>query len=94
MADKGLNIADQCAARSIYLVVPPGCSGSSQMVPSDIAKTSSIAKSRILVEQVIRRMKTFRILSSEIPVLLIPHADYLLIVCSVLCNFMKPIMID
>ncbi|XP_057297916.1 uncharacterized protein LOC130628892 [Hydractinia symbiolongicarpus] len=53
MADKGFNIANECAARSIYFTVPPGKRGTSQMTPSEVRKISNIAKLRILVEQVI-----------------------------------------
>ena len=50
------------------------------MAPAQLNKTSSIAKVRILVEQVIRRMKTFRILSNEIPISLLEHSNDMFIV--------------
>ena len=49
MADKGFNIADECAARHLYFTVPPGKRGCSQMTPSEVKKTSDIAKLRILL---------------------------------------------
>jgi len=60
MADKGFNLYDECAARALYFCVPPGKRGASQMTPAEVKKTGDIAKVRILVEQVIRRLKTFR----------------------------------
>ena len=33
MVDKGFNISKECAAKRIYVVVPPGKQGSSQMLP-------------------------------------------------------------
>ena len=67
MADKGLNLFDECAGRNITFIVPPGKRGASQMTPAEVSKTSAIAKVRILVEQIIRRIKTFEILANELP---------------------------
>ena len=53
LADKGFNIADEGTARHVFLSVPPGKRGASQFMPSDMKKTSKIAKVCILVEQVI-----------------------------------------
>ena len=92
MADKGFNISAECAAHSIYLIVPPGRRGTSQMTPGEVKKTSEIAKVRILVEQVIRRLKTFRILSGEVPISLLRHLEDIVIVCSALSNLRSPIM--
>ena len=49
---------------------------------------------RILVEQVIRRLKMFRILSSEMVLSLITSFDEILIVCSALSNLRNPIFSD
>ena len=67
MADKGLSLFDECAGRNITFIVPPGKRGASQMTPAEVSKTSAIAKVRILVEQIIRRIKTFEILANELP---------------------------
>ena len=92
MADKGFNIQTECASNSIYLTIPPGKRGTAQMTPNEVTKTSEIAKLRILVEQVIRRMKTFRILAAEIPLTLLRHTHDILKVTSALCNLKSPIM--
>ena len=39
MVDKEFNISNKCAAKRIYVVVPPGKRGSSQMLPSEVTKT-------------------------------------------------------
>lgn len=65
MADKGFNIQNECDARHINLVVPPGKRGQIQTLVRDVNKTSYIAKMRIIVEQVVRQLKCFRILSAE-----------------------------
>ena len=38
------------------------------MLPSVVTKTNKIAKTQILVEQVIRRLKVFRFFSNEVPI--------------------------
>ena len=94
MADKGFNIGNECADRCISLHVPPGKRGQSQMSKACVAKTKKIANRRILIEQVIRRMKTFRILSQELPLSLVPHVDDIVMACAGLCNIHKPIYTD
>ena len=92
MADKGFNIfEEECAARHINLIVPPGRRGQSQMASQQVNKTSYIAKMRIIVDQVIRQLKCFRILASEIPKNMLCHIDDMILVCSALKNLKKPI---
>ena len=93
MTDKGFsNIGQECADKNIHLIVPPGKRGTSQMTPEEVKKTSEIAKTRILVEQVIRRIKTFQILAQEIPISLLRHLNDIMIVCSAISNCREPIM--
>ena len=94
MADKGLNIADDCAARCIHFIVPPGKRGTTQMTPSDVNKTSSIVKVHLLVGQVTRRLKTFTTLATEMPISIIGQVGDMLTICCALCNFKKPICND
>jgi DDE superfamily endonuclease/Helix-turn-helix of DDE superfamily endonuclease len=90
-ADKGFNIASDCEARLVSLDVPPGKRGSPQLSVGACKKTKRIANQRILVEQVIRRVKTFRILQTELPISLVPCADDIVAVCAALSNLKKPI---
>ena len=92
MADKGFNIEQECAEKSIHLVIPPGKRGTSQMTQAQLKTKSKIAKVRILVEQVIRRVKTFQILSNEVQISLLPHLNDIVIVCCAISNLKKPIM--
>ena len=94
MADKRFNIVDGCAASCLHFIVPPGKRGATQMTASDVNKTSFIAKVPILVEQVIRHLKTFRILATEIPISIIGQVDDMLTICGALCNFKEPIYND
>ena len=91
MADKGFNIKEECASRNLSLYVPPGRRGTSQMPSDSVRKTKKIANHRILIEQVIRRLKTFKILSNELAISIVPHINDILVVCSALCNLKVPI---
>ena len=90
-ADKGFNISQDCDARLLSLHIPPGKRGQIQMTKADVKKTKNIANLRILVEQVIRRLKSFSILSNQMPVTLLPSADQIIRVCASLCNLREPI---
>ena len=90
-ADKGFNIQDECASRRITLHIPPGKRGQTQMSCAAVKKTGRIANLRILVEQVIRRLKTFRIIKYEVPITLVPSVNKIVKVCAGLCNLRKPI---
>ena len=57
------------------------------MTPSEVSKTSAIAKVRILVEQVIRIIKTFKILASEMSISILEKVDDIVLVCAAICNF-------
>ena len=93
MTDKGFsNISQECANHSIHLIIPPGKRGTSQLTPEEVVRTSEIAKTRILVEQVIRRVKTFRLLAGEIPISLLRHLHDIMIVCCAISNFRDSIM--
>ena len=90
-ADKGFAISDECAIRNITLHMPPGKRGQVQMSSAAVQKTKRVANFRILIEQVIRRLKTFRILKYELPISLIPSVDKIVKVCAALTNLKEPI---
>ena len=69
-----------------FLSVPPGKRGASQFMSKDVTETCKIAKVRILVEQVIRQMKTFRLIANELPLSLVPQANDILVVCAAVTN--------
>ena len=92
MADKGFRISQECTARQIQLIIPPGRRGHTQMLSGQVLKTKEIVQLRILVGQVIRRLKCFRILSQELPLNLIGHIDDILVTCSAVVNMKEPIM--
>ena len=59
------------------------------MLSGQVLKTKEISHLRILVEQVIRRLKCFRISSQELPLNLIGD---ILVTCSAVVNMKEPIM--
>ena len=94
MADKGFNIEDECLWYDLSLYAPPGKRGTYQMAPSELIKTNKIANTRILVEQVIRQVKTFKMLVNELPISLIRHIDDMLVICCALVNLKPSIFRD
>ena len=74
MANRGFLIQSDCDIRHVTLSVLPTKRGISQMTTAAVMKTKRIANLRIIVEQVIRRLKTFRILSTEMPITVVPLA--------------------
>ena len=93
MYDKGFNLGEECASCFINVSVPPGRKGAAQMTPAEIVKTKKIANMHILIEQVIRRLKIFRVLATEVPLTLMKCFDDIVIVCGALTNPRKPILI-
>ena len=73
MADKGFNLFDECAGRKTTFIVSPCKCGASQMTLAKVSKASKIAKVSILVEKIIRRIKTFKILANELPMLMLEN---------------------
>ena len=94
MADKWFNLFDECTGRNNAFIVPAAKRGASQMTPAEVSKTSAIAKVRILVEQIIRRIKTFKILANELPMSMLENVNDIMLICAALCNFKEPMYHD
>ena len=92
--DKGFKLSDECAQRFIYYVSPPGRRGAAQMTPSEARKTKHIANLRRLVEQMIRRLKSFRILAMEYPINTLKLFDDVVCIFGALSNLKNPIYLD
>ena len=61
------------------------------MLPDAVKKTNGTAKMRILEEEVIRKLKIFKILGNEVPISVIPQLVDIAIVCPALANLRKQI---
>ena len=64
------------------------------MIPSENQKTKHIANLRILVDQVIRRLKTFRMLAMEYPINMLKLFGDVVCICGALSNLRKLIYLD
>ena len=64
------------------------------MTPAEVSKTSATAKERILVEQIIRRIKTFKILANELSMSMLENVDDIMLISAALCNFKEPMYHD
>ena len=51
------------------------------MGPSDLIKTKNLANTRILIDQFIWQVKTFKILANKLSISLIRHDDDISIIC-------------
>ena len=92
MADKGFSsIHEELAFVHASLRVPPGRRGGNQLTKVKGEKTKLIANKRILVEQAIRRLKTFRLLKFEIPISFTSLIDDAIIICAAICNMYPPL---
>ena len=91
MVDKGFNISNECAAKRICVLVLPGKWGPCQMLPWEVTKTNKIAKTQILVEQVIWCLKGFRFITNEVLINMLSYIDDILQICAAISNMQSSI---
>ena len=61
------------------------------MTEADVNKTKRVANRRIVVEQAIRRLKTYKMLQNEVPITLVHMLDDVICIVGGLCNLKMPI---
>ncbi|XP_055997893.1 THAP domain-containing protein 1-like [Ostrea edulis] len=86
MADRGFLIAEELANHGATLVIPAFTRGKTQLSARDVEQTRKIAHVRIHVERAIERIKNFNILSTNLSMHMVPHADSILTICAAVCN--------
>ena len=95
MADKGFNISEECHRYflSLAVAVPPGRRSITDALSCcSEDQTDCHNAKRISVEQVIRRLKTFKLLKNELPILALLHnIDDVILVCAALSNLKKSV---
>ena len=69
MADRGFKIKTDLAMKQCALAILPSAAKGAQMLSNDVKETSTIANVRIYIEQAIGRLKDFRILKLQQPLL-------------------------
>ena len=94
MTDRGFKIQDILNFHQCMLCIPPSKHTNLQMTKEYFAKTSKIANVQIYVEQAIKRMEDFKILSNELQILMLSSADDVITVCGALTNLLPPLCLD
>lgn len=97
MADRGFTVRDLLAFKKAKLVIPPFTKKcrwgkGKKLNSSDVRKTRQIAKLRIHVERAIGRIKTWRLINQTMPLTMKPIANQLLVLASVFCNLLPPLV--
>ncbi|XP_063436957.1 uncharacterized protein LOC134718388 [Mytilus trossulus] len=94
MADRGFTIDDLLFPLRVKLNIPAFTKNKPQLSAEDVTTTRRIARVRIHVERVIRRLKVFKILSGTVPVSTLKLFHDILLVCSALVNLRSDLIRD
>ena len=92
MADRGFTIEDELGAIGVKLNIPSFLDGREQLTKDEVKESQSIASVRIHVERAIRRIKKFKQIRNEIPLVLHGSINQLWTVTCLLCNFLPPLV--
>ena len=92
MADKGFNVQDLLALKHVRLLAPP-LMGKGKVSSKATTMTRRIARVRVHVERMIRKLKCFQLIRGVIPLTLKPYASCIIRVCACLVN-LSPAIID
>ena len=92
MADRGFDIAEDCAKVGVTVHMPSFMEGKPQLLPRDVVRAKNIAKLRVHVERVIRCVKVFRILANVFPLAMAFSLEHIWQVCCYLTNFLPPVV--
>lgn len=87
MADKGFTIQTEIENLGLSLNLPPFASAGKQMSVADSKMTSKIAKHRVHIERLIKKVKTYCIVSDKIPTSLFHTINQIWTVCCYLTLF-------
>ena len=93
MADRGFTIKDDLEKINVSLNIPALLAGREQLTEAEVKNSQTISSVRIHVERAIQRVKTFRIIRNEIPLIMHGSINQLWTVCCLLCNLMSPLII-
>ncbi|XP_064486007.1 uncharacterized protein LOC135398538 [Ornithodoros turicata] len=88
MADRGFNVAEELGALGVQLVVPAYTKGKTQLSRTEVYTSREISRRRIRVEQVIGRMKRYRILRNVVPYHMKDYLDDIIRVIAALTNLL------
>lgn len=86
LADRGFTIAEEVANHHASLAIPAFTKSKVQSSGRDVELTRKLARVRIHVERAIRRWKVFKILSTTMPITLLPYVDNIAFICAAIVN--------
>ena len=91
MADCGFKFKSDLTFHECFLAITPSASKRNQVTSSDIRENSKVANGKIFVEKTFARIKWFRILKTQLPLLEMPLLDDIVICCCSLVNLLLPL---
>ena len=89
MADRGFTVLKPLG---VSLNIPAFLHGSKQLTNEEVTESQTIASAQIHVEQAIHRIKKFRQIRNEVPLVLHGSINQIWTACCLLCNFMPPLI--
>ena len=92
MADRGFTIQEELNPLKVRLNIPAFLSGRDQLTKAEVKESQCIASVRIHVERAIQRIKKFRQIRNEIPLVLHGSINQIWTVVCLLCNFLPPLI--
>ena len=92
MADKGFTLTKVLAEKHVKLTIPAFLSNKKKFTVNEIKETEQIAKLRIHIERVNRRIKEYHLFDTPIPLSLAGSANQLWTIACLLSNFKGPIV--
>ena len=92
MADKGFTLKKMLEDRGVTLNIPPFLSSKRQFTPEEVRETEQIAKLRIHIERLNRRVKENHLFDTPIPLTLAGTANQLRTVACLLAIFKGPLV--
>ncbi|KAK0135510.1 hypothetical protein N1851_028635 [Merluccius polli] len=92
LADRGFTIRDELALCGATLRIPHFTRGKKQLSAQEVETSRRLSNVRIHIERIIGRWKTFRILTTVVPLSQVDLLDDIVIVCAALTNICKCIV--
>jgi len=90
MADKGFNIQDYLALHETVLIAPPIMRKNVSARAS--TATRRVATSRVHIERIIKRLKSFTFFKGVIPLTCKPYVSSAVTVCAILVNLQPSVI--
>ena len=92
LAYRGFMVAEELGVRGIKLVTPAFTKGKKQLSRKDVEKSRQLSRFRIHVERAIRRLKTYKIMSTKMPISLLRYDNSIATICAALCNLRSKLL--